>query len=113
MEQNDDAPFGTGSRPSDQAPSGLDAPRFDPSRCRDIINRADQDTGDDEEDSYHIGVRDGFCEAVQLLDCLTGGDGEYRYCTDHNPERHCPGPEEMIVRLLLRLHPQPSSEDTP
>ncbi len=58
---------------------------------------------DDDEETYQIGVRDGYSQAVQEIDRLTGGDGEYRYCTDHDPERHTPGPAEMIQRIVDRF----------
>lgn len=58
---------------------------------------------DDDEETYQIGVRDGYSQAVQEIDRLTGGDGEYRYCTDHDPERHTPGPAEMIQRIVERF----------
>lgn len=59
----------------------------------------------DEDETYEIGKRDGYSDAVQRIDQLTGGDGEYRYCTDHDPERHCPGPAEMIERIVERFTP--------
>ena len=56
----------------------------------------------DEEEAYEIGKRDGYSEAVQDIDMITGGDGEYRYCTDHDPERHTPDPETMKARIAER-----------
>jgi hypothetical protein len=58
---------------------------------------------DDDEEIYEIGVREGYERAVQEIDIKTGGDGEYRYCTDHDPERHTPGPVEMIQRIVDRF----------
>lgn len=58
---------------------------------------------DDDEEIYEIGVREGYERAVQEIDIKTGGDGEYRYCTDHDPERHTPGPAEMIQRIVDRF----------
>lgn len=58
---------------------------------------------DPDEEMYQIGVRDGYSQAVQQIDRLTGGDGEYRYCTDHDPDRHTPGPAEMIQRIVDRF----------
>ncbi len=58
---------------------------------------------DDDEEIYEIGVREGYERAVQEIDMKTGGDGEYRYCTDHDPERHTPGPAEMIQRIVDRF----------
>ncbi len=59
--------------------------------------------GSDDDETYEIGKRDGYSEAVQQIDQLTGGDGEYRYCTDHDPDRHTPGPAEMIQRIADRF----------
>lgn len=55
---------------------------------------------DDEDTAYHIGVQDGFSEAVQLLDLMTGGDGEYFASTI--PGRGCPSPIEMGARIVAR-----------
>jgi len=67
-----------------------------------LESRADQ-TVDDESDAAAIGERDGFSEAVQMLDWLTGGDGEYRYCSNHDPERHCPDPAFMMMKIVDRF----------
>ncbi len=79
-------------------------------RWAELADRANREV-DDEDDAFAIGRRDGFEEAVQMLDWLTGGDGEYRYCTDHDPERHCPDPAFMMMRIVdrfeaLRAHAQ-------
>lgn len=58
---------------------------------------------DDEEEIYEIGVREGYERAVQEIDIKTGGDGEYRYCTDHDPERHTPDASAMIQRIVDRF----------
>lgn len=56
------------------------------------------------DDAYEIGKRDGYSEAVQQIDQLTGGDGEYRYCFgDEGNSRHTPGPAEMIQRIVDRF----------
>lgn len=76
-------------------------------RWAELELKAEFDTADDpEEDAFNIGMRDGFSEAIQLMDLMTGGDGEYRYCTDHDPERHCPSPYEMAARILARFTAQ-------
>lgn len=63
----------------------------------------------EEEEAFQIGKRDGFSEAVQRIDELTGGDGEYRYCLGlKDDERHCPDPETMIVRIVERFALLPS-----
>lgn len=55
------------------------------------------------DEAYEIGVREGYERAVQEIDLKTGGDGEYRYCTDHDPERHTPDAPAMIQRIVDRL----------
>ncbi|WP_420465562.1 hypothetical protein [Panacagrimonas sp.] len=68
-------------------------------------------SGDDE--LHGIGYREGYDEAVQDIDLLTGGDGEYRYCTDHDPDRHTPDAETMKARIEQRfdeLQPAQSGE---
>lgn len=56
------------------------------------------------DEAYEIGKRDGYSEAVQQTDQLTGGDGEYRYCLgDEGSARHTPGPSEMIQRIIDRF----------
>jgi len=64
---------------------------------------AEKMVGSDDDETYEIGKRDGYSEAVQQIDQLTGGDGEYRYCTDRDPDRHTPGPAEMIQRIVDRF----------
>lgn len=68
-----------------------------------LTTPADADLKADEDAAYEIGKRDGYSEAVQQIDQLTGGDGEYRYCTDHDPDRHTPGPAEMVQRIVDRF----------
>lgn len=58
---------------------------------------------DDPDEAYELGKRDGYEDAVQDLDIATGGDGEFRYCTDHDPNRHCPDVETMKARIVERL----------
>lgn len=55
------------------------------------------------DEAYELGKRDGYSEVVQEIDLKTGGDGEYRYCTDHDPERHTPDPVSMIQRIVERF----------
>lgn len=57
----------------------------------------------DEDETYEIGKRDGYEQAVQEIDQRTGGDGEYRFCTDGDPERHTPTPQHMIARIVERF----------
>ena len=71
-------------------------------RWAQIELMAEAQSDDESEVSYHIGVRDGFAEAVQLIDMLTGGDGEYRFSTDSS--RNCSDPFEMVGRMLARVH---------
>lgn len=65
-----------------------------------MAERANQETDDEADDAHAIGFRDGFEIAVQKIDQLTGGDGEYRFSTD--PERNCPDPTYMIRDILAR-----------
>jgi hypothetical protein len=58
---------------------------------------------DEAEEMYQIGKRDGYEEAVQRIDLLTGGDGEYRFCTDGDPERHTPDAPAMVQRIVDRF----------
>lgn len=55
------------------------------------------------EEMGKIGERDGYEKAVQDIDLMTGGDGEYRHCTDHDPERHCPDAEAMKAKIVERF----------
>jgi len=55
------------------------------------------------EEAYEIGKRDGYESAVQDIDLMTGGDGEYRYCTNHDPERHCPDADTMKRKIAERF----------
>lgn len=68
-------------------------------RWNELSLAANAETADSEEDIFNIGLRDGFSEAVQMLDRLTGGDGEYRFCVIGN-ERHCPTPVELAERIV-------------
>lgn len=63
--------------------------------------RSEEETAEDE--AYEIGKRDGYAQAVQDIDLRTGGDGEYRFCTDHDPDRHTPTPAHMIERIVDRF----------
>ncbi len=49
------------------------------------------------------GERDGYEKAVQEIDRLTGGDGEYRYCLGRSSGRHCPDAEAMKARIIARF----------
>jgi hypothetical protein len=65
----------------------------------------------DEEETYEIGKRDGYGKAVQDIDLLTGGDGEYCYCMNaHDSERHCPDAEAMKARIADRFNELRSGE---
>ena len=67
----------------------------------EMSTRANRETDDEADDAHAVGFRDGFEIAVQKLDELTGGDGEYRFSTD--PERNCPTPVEMIANIVERF----------
>jgi hypothetical protein len=60
-----------------------------------------QPTQSDDE-AYDLGKRDGYEKAVQDIDMLTGGDGEYCYSTIEG-ERHCPNVDTMKARIARRL----------
>lgn len=62
-----------------------------------------QAQGEGDDETYEIGKREGYEEAVQDIDRLTGGDGEYRYCTDGDPERHTPDAATMKLRIADRF----------
>lgn len=67
-----------------------------------------QPTQSDDE-AYDLGKRDGYEKAVQDIDMLTGGDGEYCYSTIEG-ERHCPNVDTMKARIARRLR-QPTQSD--
>lgn len=60
-------------------------------------------TQEEFDEAYEIGKRDGYEEAVQTIDRLTGGDGGYRYCTNRDPDRHTPDAPAMIQRIVDRF----------
>ena len=68
-----------------------------------------QPTQSDDE-AYELGKRDGYESAVQDIDMLTGGDGEYRYSTIGG-ERHCPDADSMKARIAERFNSQPTQSD--
>lgn len=63
-----------------------------------------QPTQSDDE-AYELGERDGYESAVQDIDMLTGGDGEYCYSTIGG-ERHCPDADSMKARIARRFTTQ-------
>jgi len=74
-----------------------------------IAAEASQPTQSDDE-AYDLGKRDGYEKAVQDIDMLTGGDGEYCYSTIEG-ERHCPNPDSMKARIAERFNSQPTQSD--
>lgn len=69
-----------------------------------MTNQIASPSGGEGDEAYEIGKEDGYSEAVQQIDQLTGGDGEYRYCLGMEySERHCPDPETMIRRIVERF----------
>jgi hypothetical protein len=74
-----------------------------------IAAEASQPTQSD-DDAYELGKRDGYESAVQDIDMLTGGDGEYRYSTIGG-ERHCPDADSMKARIAERFNSQPTQSD--
>jgi hypothetical protein len=66
----------------------------------------------DDDETYEIGKRDGYEKAVQDIDLLTGGDGEYRYVMGVASDSHCPDAETMKARIaerFSRLSPTPET----
>lgn len=55
------------------------------------------------EELQKLAEEEGYEKAVQLIDLQTGGDGEYRFCTDGDPERHTPDAPAMIARISERF----------
>lgn len=73
----------------------------------DAYNRAaaaqDPDSEADNEETYQIGLRDGYEKGVQDADLRTGGNGEFVCCVGSDPdERHCPDPAAMLDRMSDR-----------
>lgn len=54
-----------------------------------------------EDEAYQIGYRDGYEEAVAVIDRSTGGDGEYYASTI--PGEGCPDPTSMISNIVERF----------
>lgn len=63
------------------------------------------ENADDEEETHKIGIDEGRQEMVREIDLATGGDGEFRYCMNGDPDRHCPDAEAMKARVLDRFSP--------
>ena len=63
--------------------------------------------GDYADSAYACGKRDGSAQAVQDIDLMTGGDGEYRVAVlfggGVDEDRHCPDPEAMKARIVERF----------
>lgn len=57
----------------------------------------------EEEEAHKIGIDEGRQEMAREIDLATGGDGEFRYCMNGDPDRHCPDAEAMKVRVLDRF----------
>lgn len=66
------------------------------------IERAEKAEADHEK-TFVLGQEDGYADAVQWIDVHTGGDGEYVYCTDLDPERHTPDAATMQQRIVDRF----------
>lgn len=64
-------------------------------------------TQEEFDEAYEIGKRDGYEEAVQEIDQLTGGDGEYRVSMlvggGVDEDRHTPDAASMIQRIVDRF----------
>lgn len=94
------------TRPRYGTPEQLPVEQLDRDPIERVWSRIEIEAGayrdDEEEQAYRVGLRDGFSEAIQLLDLLTGGNGEYSFCTVPS-ESHCPTPVEMGQRILARF----------
>lgn len=62
--------------------------------------RAQPQAREEGDETYDIGKRDGYEQAVQDIDLLTGGDGEYVFATDGGG---CPDVETMKARIVERV----------
>jgi hypothetical protein len=56
-----------------------------------------------ENEAHDMGLADGRAAAIQEIDVATGGEGEYRFCTDLDPDRHTPDPDTMTARIVERF----------
>lgn len=48
-----------------------------------------------------LAKQEGVAETLQQIDCLTGGDGEYRLSTF--PDRNCPDEDAMCKKIVARF----------
>jgi hypothetical protein len=72
-----------------------------PAPATEPVDRELSEAEKAEDEIYQIGYRDGFEEAVALIDRSTGGDGEYFASTI--PGRGCPDPAAMIQKIVDRV----------
>ncbi|MFG1462328.1 hypothetical protein V5F77_05455 [Xanthobacter sp. DSM 24535] len=56
---------------------------------------------DDPDEAYELGKRDGYEDAAQEIDRLTGGDGEYSFSSFQG--EGCSTPDAMIQRIVDRF----------
>ena len=68
---------------------------------------------DDGEEIYQAGKQDGYAEAVQDIDRLTGGDGEYVCSIGAPSDRHCPDATSMKLRIMHRFRALKSTPSLP
>jgi len=66
-----------------------------------------------DDETYKIGVDDGRTEMAREIDLATGGDGEFRYCMNGDPDRHCPDADAMKARIIARLATRPAPVGEP
>jgi len=66
-----------------------------------------------DDETYKIGVEDGRQEMAREIDLATGGDGEFRYCMNGDPDRHCPDADAMKARIIARLATRPAPVGEP
>ena len=86
----------------DEAADRIEAQAAEIERLRHDLERHVDEV---EDQAYELGKRDGYESAVQDIDMLTGGDGEYCYSTVGG-ERHCPDPDSMKARIADRIEAQ-------
>lgn len=68
-----------------------------------ILAALDQLTKANEElrAEVELAKQEGVAETLQQIDCLTGGDGEYRLSTC--PDRNCPDEDAMRAKIVARF----------
>jgi len=55
------------------------------------------------EEMQRLAKDEGISETLLLIDQLTGGDGEYRFCLNHASDQHCPDEDAMQAKIIARF----------